>query len=316
MGGNHVTNLALIHPRLLSGLILIDPVIQKVPSTKGNVLPAQMSTYRRDQWPSREDAEAAFRRNKFYQSWDARCFDQWLKHGLREIPTADYPSYKPTVISKDASQKSLASAAAATSSASADAPLARPVTLTTTKFQEVFTFLRGNYPSPQTSLESYQPDRKTHPDVPDMPLQKPFYRPEPLMTFSNLPHLRPPVLYMFASEQSMLSEPHMIREKLETTGTGVGGNGGVDAGGVNVVDVKGVGHFLTFEKPGEVAKHIEDWLSGRLHEWQSEEDAERKQWAQVPEREKRTFTEDRLFWTEYVKKERLGQQQKPPKPNL
>ena len=57
MGGNHVVNLALMHPRLLSGLILIDPVIQEVTDRKGNLLPAQLSTYRRDTWASREEAE-------------------------------------------------------------------------------------------------------------------------------------------------------------------------------------------------------------------------------------------------------------------
>jgi hypothetical protein len=51
-----------------------------------------MSTYRPDLWPSRKAAEAAFRKNKFFQSWDSRVLDKYIQFGLREVPTALYPS--------------------------------------------------------------------------------------------------------------------------------------------------------------------------------------------------------------------------------
>ena len=106
MGGSQLVNLSLMHPRLFTSLILIDPVIQRLPSAKGNMGPAKASTNRRDRWPSRVAAEASFKRSKFYQSWDPRVLDLWVKHGLRELPTYIHPyataaSGTPPVIGPD-----------------------------------------------------------------------------------------------------------------------------------------------------------------------------------------------------------------------
>ena len=304
MGGNNVVNLALMHPRLLAGLILIDPVIQKASSREGNFLPAQLSTFRRDVWPSREEAEAAFRRNKFYQTWDPRVFANWIKYGLRELPTAVYSKYDPRAKSADPSSKTSASATPSVSVESTDSPLSRPVTLTTTKYQEVYSFMRGNHPDQKSSLDDYKPDKRTHPDLTGEKLERPFYRPEPIITFNNLPHLRPPVMYIFAPDQSALSRPRMIRERLEMTGTGIGGSGGVENGAVKAVSIPAAGHFVPFEKPGTVAGHMQVWLSKRLKDWRDEAEVDRQHWASVPAKQKQTFTDDRMFWTGYMKASR------------
>lgn len=109
-----------MHPRLLAGIILIDPVIDAGPTAEERGLEAPMefsiaaaSTYRRDLWPSREAAAEAFRKNPFYQRWDKRVLDLWLEHGLRALPTLLYPIV--------------------TTPCQAE----MPVTLTTTKHQEV-----------------------------------------------------------------------------------------------------------------------------------------------------------------------------------
>ena len=300
MGGNNIVNLALMHPRLLSGIILIDPVVQKTPTQKGNYFPAVLSTSRRDIWPSREEAKAAFARNKFYQSWDPRVFDLWIEHGLRELPTAVYSSSDSATAKKVRSQNVPAIPPSKTPTPPG-APSPTPVTLTSTKYQEVFTFLRGNYPSKDTPLEDYEPTRTTHPDLPGALQEKPFYRPEAITTFQQLPHLRPPCLYIFASDQSGLSEPRMVQERMEVTGTGVGGNGGVAAGAVKAVDIKEAGHFVPFEKPGEVAENIGGWLAPILEGWKREEEHERMTWGRVEAREKRVFSEDRMFWTRWIR---------------
>jgi pimeloyl-ACP methyl ester carboxylesterase len=62
LGANIMVNLAFIHPRLLSTVVLLDPVIQKHASSAEGPNVAQQSTFRRDLWPSRADAEAAFRK--------------------------------------------------------------------------------------------------------------------------------------------------------------------------------------------------------------------------------------------------------------
>jgi pimeloyl-ACP methyl ester carboxylesterase len=152
MGGCQLTTLALIHPRLLSKLILIDPVINNYEEpSEPNV--ARASTFRVDLWPSKEDAEKAFRKSKFYQKWDSRVFDRWIRFGIREVPTAVYPA--------------------------GSGMNGKAVTLSTTKHQEVFSFFRPNF---QGRLENGEEvvNRETHPDMDfRIGVHYPFYRPEP-----------------------------------------------------------------------------------------------------------------------------------------
>ena len=81
------------------------------------VAAAVPSTHRRDLWPSRAEAAAKYKSNKFYQSWDPRVLDLWIQHGLRQLPTEIHPA----------------------TAGPGDDPR---VTLTTSKHQELFTFLR------------------------------------------------------------------------------------------------------------------------------------------------------------------------------
>ena len=296
MGGNHIVNLSLMHPRLFAGVILIDPVIQDTPSRAGNQMPAVLSTFRRDIWPSRQEAEQAFRRNKFYQSWDLRCFDLWIEHGLRDLPTSIYQDYD------SATQSSMKS--------TPGVPDSSPVTLTTTKYQEVFTFTRGNHPPAGTPLDDYQPNKVSHPDLTNRPNEKPFYRPESHITFDELPHLRPPCFYVFASDKSDLSNEDFVSQRLESTGVGTGGSGGVKNGMVKTVDIKNAGHFVPFEKPKEVAKNMNDWLNDTLQKWLHDAEADRSKWATVNPKEKKTFTEDRLYWTKWLREEQKKDEQK------
>ena len=132
MGGSNLVNLSLMHPRLLETLVLIDPVIARLPSVNGNWGPASASAFRRDRWPSRKVAETSFKRSKFYQTWDPRVLDRWIKYGLRELPTKIYPDPQPMP--------------AATGSTVTPEPTVTPnvtanyeekeVTLTTTKHQD------------------------------------------------------------------------------------------------------------------------------------------------------------------------------------
>ena len=149
MGGAHLATLSLIHPRLLSKLILVEPVINDYKNASEPVI-VRASTYRADLWKSKKDAERSFRKNKFYQSWDERAFQRWLQFGLRNVPTAIYP---------DSSGKE--------------------VTLSTTKHQEVFSFVRPNFHGRNESGE-HVVDRETHPDLDvSIEMHYPFYRPEP-----------------------------------------------------------------------------------------------------------------------------------------
>lgn len=148
MGGCHLATLALIHPRLLTNLILIDPVINRYEKASHPNI-ARASTFRVDLWKSKEDAERSFRKSKFYQGWDERVFQRWMEFGIRQVPTALYPR------------------------------TGTEVTLSTTKHQEVFSFFRPNFRGLNDKGEEIV-NRETHPDLDlTVGVHYPFYRPEP-----------------------------------------------------------------------------------------------------------------------------------------
>ncbi|KAL8682207.1 MAG: hypothetical protein Q9186_001745 [Xanthomendoza sp. 1 TL-2023] len=269
MGGNSMTNLALIHPRLLSGLILIDPVIEIPTARPRNTaasLLTQLSTFRRDHWSSREEAAASFRKSQYYQSWDERVLNRWLDVGLRETPTPLYPE-------------------------AGDDSKTRSVTLLTPKHQEVFTFLRPNYGGKDSDGRMVL-DRSINPDL-DLEAGEtyPFYRPEPPSTFKRLPYVRPPVLYMFAGK-SDLSAPELREQRMSTTGVGVGGSGGAAEGRVQQVLFEHAGHLIPMEIVEESANAAAEWLAQEMERWLQQEEAFRAKWNNRTRAEKQTVSEE------------------------
>lgn len=253
--------LSLSHPRLLRSLVLIDPVIQ-VPN--GSVPPAIASTPRRDVWESREAAAERFRGTKFFQAWDPRVLDRWIQYGLRQFPTEIHPT---------------------------DDAADRRVTLTTPKHQELFTFLRPMY-NPAPGEKFVDRDPIADEEYPGYP----FYRPEPLKVFRQLPELRPSVLYIFG-EKSVLSTPILRQGKMERTGTGVGGSGGVSAGRVKEV-LLDCGHLVAMEKVTECADAITAHLSSELERWRQEKKEFEDHWNKKTRREQITIDEE---WSKRVK---------------
>ncbi|KAL4759083.1 putative toxin biosynthesis protein [Aspergillus foveolatus] len=279
MGGAHLAQLAIIHPRLLHSLILLDPVIQRQTTQldagdlgKQKLVIAkttQSSTYRRDYWPSRRAALDSFKRNPFYQAWDPRVLERWVRYGLRDLPTSIYPLEESS------------------SSVASNNSAEHPVTLRTTLHQEVFTFSRPNYDGPPGFAVPV--NKVTHPDLdPDHLGSWPFYRPEPSRIFAQLPHLRPSVLYIFGGTSDM-STPTMIADKLAHTGTGLGGSGGVTAGRVRDVVLKGKGHLVAQEAPVQCAEEASKWLGPELQRWRGEEKMFQDQWGQKSKIEKVTI---------------------------
>lgn len=287
MGGNNLVNLSLMHPRLFTTLVLIDPVIQRMPSMAGNFGPARASTVRRDRWPSRQEAQAKFKKSRMFQTWDPRVLEKWLEHGLRELPTPLYPelqtasSVLPTV-----------SADPSTASVQPDKQTEREVTLKTTKFQEVFTFLRPNLPTAEYPDPDTLSNPQTHPDVPVWTSPRaPFYRPEPLFTFTRLPNVRPSVFYVFG-DQSDLSTPLLKADKMAQTGTGWGGSGGVKKGRVAEHTFKDVGHLIPMEVVSETADVVCGWIVPELKRWRDLEAEEAREWSEVPKHAKSQFSEE------------------------
>ena len=228
-----------------------------------------MSTFRRDIWHSRKAAAEGYTKSMFYKSWDPRVVEQQIKYGLRDLPTAIHPS--------------IPSQGGETS-----------VTLSTTKHQEVFTFLRPNY---EGSGHNGRPvDRKKQPDVhPGLETIYPFYRPEIPRIYFRLPEVRPSVLYVFG-ELSYMSFPDAIAIKLRETGIGVGGSGGIKDGKVKGVTLKNVGHLVAMEAVEQCADAAAEWISSEVKNWKGEEEENRKRWMPKSLVEKQTVDEDWKKW--------------------
>jgi pimeloyl-ACP methyl ester carboxylesterase len=214
VGASHLTHLSHLHPRLLHSLVLVDPIIQL--DLKVHKTLAKLSTSRRDIWPSREVAAESFRNSKFYKTWDPRVLEKWLQFGLRDLPTEQYPE-APEGSSED------------------DGP---PVTLSTTVAQEVYFYVRASYRD-ERLLQDDDLLQDIHPEDRD---GSQLSRPESQKLFRLLPEVKPSVLYVFGG-QSDASPPESRLAKMETTGTGVGGSGGADAGKVQEV-VLDCGHLV------------------------------------------------------------------------
>lgn len=272
-----------MHPRLLHTLILLDPVIQRQtttlesPASSNIAKTTQLSTYRRDLWPSRKAAAESYKRSSFYQAWDPRVLERWVQYGLRDLPTAIHPLDNSSSPQTKEGEKE------------------RPVTLTSTLHQEVFTYSRPNYDGPPG--KNVPVNKVTHPDLdPSQPGSFPFYRPESARVFAQLPHLRPSVLWVFGTKSDMCV-PEINAEKMAMTGTGPGGSGGVQAGRVREVYLDNTGHLVAQEAPVQCADAASSWLGQELQRWQSEDRDFRAQWSKKSKVEKLTVDSR---WKEHV----------------
>ncbi|KAE8377280.1 Alpha/beta hydrolase family-domain-containing protein [Aspergillus bertholletiae] len=248
MGGVQLAHLALLHPSLFQSLIVIDsPLRRENPSKKY----ALGSTNRRDLWPSREEAINKFRGNKVFKDFDARSFDRFVEYGLRDLPTELYPDEN-----RDTT----------------------PVTLTTTKAQELYTYLRPTYQDGKVGLKEGEWRQEMHPE--DREEGYPFYRPEPVSIFRQLPQLRPSVLYVFGERSEITTLP-VRREMLEMTGCGVGGSGGVQRARVKEV-VLPTGHLVPMENPRKCALVSAAFCDSELSRWENDQREFMQKWTAKP----------------------------------
>lgn len=260
-GGNNLANISLMHPRLFAGHVMLDPVITGPPSNPGEG-PAKASTFRRDLWPSREEAIKGHMKSPYYLAWDSRVLDRWNQYGLIDTPTALYPD-----------------------------ECGSAVTLTTPKHQEVFTFLRPLFPdlsqAPLDKITDY-----SHPDIdPDIhPTGHSFYAPVPYSTLKMLQHVRPPIMYVFGGTSPM-NPAFGIKQKMDLTGTGVGGSGGAAKNKVRQITLPKVGHLVAMEAPMETAKGAATFIGETMREWK-EEARKYDEWTKKGKMERQTVSEE------------------------
>lgn len=259
-GANALVNVALLHPRCFTGLVLLDPVIGHFDARPEHLAAgiAALSINRRDVWPSREAAADAFGRSSFYRAWDPRVLDRWIEHGIRPVSDA------------------------------VDAE----VTLATSKHQEVFTYMRPSWPA-------YDVHGKTlvvpelAPDLDAGPGDRcsyPFYRPEGPSTMARLPTLRPATLYIIGAKSSS-AMPGICGDRVALTGSGVGGSGGVGTGRVKEVVHPDHGHLIPMEAPLFCAREAAAWAKTELNRWWAEE-RRFDEWAAKPLADKVTVSDE------------------------
>ncbi|KAH7312379.1 Alpha/beta hydrolase family-domain-containing protein [Stachybotrys elegans] len=273
-GANALANVALMHPRLFLCQIQLDPTISSFAATPGALeqSPAAKSANRRDAWPSREAAAQAFKSRSFYKRWDPRALEAWIQYGLR--PVGD--------------------------------DVNGPVTLTTSRDQEVFTYLRPSweaYDEEGQTLINPEKAPDLDPSLNDRYPQFPFYRPEGASTIKRLPNLRPDTLYHFGAD-SELSPEELMKQKMELTGVGIGGSGGAPKGLVLRLVTEKTGHLVPLEAPRVCAQAAVSFLGKCLGRNEKREN-EYVEWTKKPLEEKTTVSD------EY--KKRLTQ---PPKTKL
>ncbi|KXJ97391.1 Alpha/beta hydrolase family-domain-containing protein [Microdochium bolleyi] len=272
-GGACLTMLSLLHPRLLTSLVLLDPVITRFTNANAGagVSPARSSTWRRDVWPSRQAAADSFAKSPFYKAWDPRVLQSWIDHAIRETPTQ---------LHQDTS--------------------AGGATLTTTKHQEVFTFFRPLWPAVTQSPDG-QSVTVSRAEAPDFDedgqvgkitgkVEFPFYRSEAGWLLKRLPYVRPSVLWLFG-EASDLSTPDSQALKMATTGAGAGGSGGKDAGRVASVNMPRMGHLFPMEVPAQCAEHAAKWIGKEMVLWR-EQERQYNEWTKQDIRAKSTMSEE------------------------
>ena len=270
-GGNIIVNLALMHPRLLSSLVLLDPVLARFRQRPNyGLAPMVNSARRRDLWPTRAEAVASFARSPFYSTWDARVLARWNAHGLRDCPSALHPS--------------------------ASAP---QVTLTTSKHMECFTYYRpqaqaydpttGTRIVDKSALLDADPEAKA-----SDPTTFPFYRPEGKSAVERLPTLRPGVMWLFGAD-SDVNPPDVREEKMELTGVGTGGSGGAASGRVKQAVLEGYGHLVPMEATTRCADIAGEFIAQDLEVWRAEERAFRE-WTVRSRKEKQELDEDWWKW--------------------
>ncbi|KAG6177064.1 hypothetical protein E4U10_000341 [Claviceps purpurea] len=284
-GGNALAHAALLHPRLFHCLVLVEAAIMPASedlSGDGGI-PASLSLRRRDVWPSRQHAAKAFAKSPFYKSWDPRVFDLWMRYGLRP-KSADRGALK--------------------------GPEEGEVTLTTSKNQELFTYLRPSWPAfDDAGKEVVHPewlrDVLGDPQTPITALY-PFTRYETPSTYDCLIHLRPGTFFISGGLSPLLSESE-VNKRASITGTGRGGSGGTKAGRVQNATQPHHGHLLPLENPTSCAQQAATFLKTELAIWAAEE-TEFEAWARQPNQQKTTASPE---W-----EIQLDRMMKRPKPKI
>ncbi|RAL12232.1 uncharacterized protein BO97DRAFT_443253 [Aspergillus homomorphus CBS 101889] len=289
VGATQMVFLSLIHSRLFSSLMLVEPYLtERMLQGSGPIL-LRLTINKRDVWPSRAVAKEKLR--KVLRGWDPRVLQRWAEFAYRELPSTIYPQ----------------DGAAQASSSPDQGPA---VTLATTKYQEALMYARANprryrelgLPDEQNRKHQHEAPSPPHdplffPDVlgPLAPEQK-SYRCETVLAGRLVPHLRPSVLFLSGAESPLckLGIHDRIAKKI---GTEFGGSGGMEHGRVRHQLVPKAAHTLPLEKVTTTAEALGPWIQQEVQRWKDDEQRIAQGWEELPAREKSMYSNE---WKELV----------------
>ncbi|OQE39947.1 hypothetical protein PENCOP_c006G08443 [Penicillium coprophilum] len=257
MGATQMALLSIMHPRLFTSLVLIEPSLTNSVLVSG--MYALYALRRQDSWPSKSTAIKSAA--SMCQGWDSRVVERWNEHEYRSLPATIDPHTAVETESTDG-----------------------PVTSTSSKYQEAMLLVRPNFKNhtsralaDSTKTPTYDP--LAYPDIINPPDPSiPFYRSEGPIAMKMLKHIRPSVFYLY-SEESPMATTEARTQILERTGAGIGGSGGVKHSQVKMAVLPDCGHMVPFEKTTETAALIGSWISQSVQRWQRDELRVRQKWS-------------------------------------
>jgi hypothetical protein len=117
------------------------------------------------------------------------------------------------------------------------------------------------------------------------------FRPEVQNMWRLLPNMRPWVLYVNGGSSPYFGDPKIREERANITGTGIGGNGGMQLGTIEQVVIQGGAHTIPFDANlGKVAGHAAEWMGREMRRWTNGEKRRRDEWRKKSLKEKQTVS--------------------------
>ncbi len=83
-----------------------------------------------------------------------------------------------------------------------------------------------------------------------------------------------------------MSAPQFRNEKLEITGSGVGGSGGFKEERVKGVVLEGIGHLVAMEAVEQCADAASEWIGAEMKRWKELEDKFNAEWGKMTRAQK------------------------------
>lgn len=242
LGAGHFMMMNTWHPRLLAGIVLLEPALgpgHEIKAsnmkatlfgwpTKPKYFPGCMASKRQDRWKTRKEAIDHLSHTPFYHQMNPKVREAALRHDLSEM-TDGSGTY---------------------------------ITLTTPKSIEAQYWSR-----PNTPLEPEPPYPYHEQPVPRSVTVPGFFRKEGLTLRAAVQQITCPTIFVFGG-RSMISQVPDYRDSfLRTTGTGTEGGGGSEKGQVTCAMVEEGAHAITLTHPAESAQAVIPWIAKTAKEW-------------------------------------------------